>query len=176
MIHVALFRNLNLGHRGSPTGNELLAAFGDASRARTFQTNGTVLFKAAHPERTAQRALHQLRAQGYQHQLVIRALPDIADAVRHLEEPDPAENIYRTMISFFDTDELPKVRLPARSPDRLVELRRLEPGYAVSVCWKPGSKAGDVTGFLESVVDAPATTRSLGTVERLLSAGERLDV
>lgn len=43
MTTVALFRNMNLGHPGSPTSAELLAAFGGPRSASIFQTNGTVL-------------------------------------------------------------------------------------------------------------------------------------
>lgn len=43
MNSVALFRNLNLGHPGSPTNAELVEAFGSPAAARCFQSNGTVV-------------------------------------------------------------------------------------------------------------------------------------
>lgn len=170
MIHVALFRNLNLGHRGSPTGQELVAAFGGPAVARNFQTNGTVLFVSATPEATASRALQILQDGGYAHSMVVRSVSDVVRSVRATAEADPGENIYRAMVSFFDIEQLPKVELPARSSDQLVELRQLDRDSASSVCWKPRSAAGDVSGFLESLLSVPVTTRTLGTLQRLLVA------
>lgn len=165
MTHVALFRNLNLGHRASPTGDELLAAFGGPAVARNFQTNGTVLFTTDDPHVTTGRALRSLHGKGYHHHMVIRTLSEL-EQVSETPEADPAENAYRTMISFFDVHRLPTVALPLRSPDRLVELRRLDHGSATSLCWKPQHTAGDVTGFLETLLNVPVTTRTLGTLQR----------
>lgn len=175
MTQVALFRNLNLGHRGSPTGNELVAAFGGPAVARNFQTNGTVLFTSATPRATASRALRGLRDGGYSHSMVMRTVAELEDIVRETPEADPAENVYRTMISFFDTDCLPPVELPKRSRDQLVELRRFDRGSAISICWKPRHTAGDVTGFLEALLSVPVTTRSLGTLKRLVAAAKRAE-
>ncbi len=46
MLWVAFFRNLNLGHRGSPVRSQLEGAFTSAGAVsvRSFQTNGTVIF------------------------------------------------------------------------------------------------------------------------------------
>ena len=46
MLWVAFFRNLNLGHRGSPVRAQLEGAFAAAGAVsvRSFQTNGTVIF------------------------------------------------------------------------------------------------------------------------------------
>lgn len=175
MTQVALFRNLNLGHRGSPTGEELVAAFGGVALARNFQTNGTVLFTSATPGDTANRAVRVLRDRGYSHSLVIRTVSELEQAVSQTPEADQDENVYRTMISFFDTDRLPPVELPMRSRDQLVELRRLDRGSAGSVCWKPRHTSGDVTGFLEALIGVPATSRSLGTLRRLVAAAKRAE-
>lgn len=173
MTDVALFRNLNLGHPGSPTRQELLAAFGGASSASVFQTNGTVVFAGPSKEPLLQQAIGALRAAGYTQHVIVRSLGDIQRIIEHVADPDPAENVYRTMVSFFDAPALHTVRLPLRSPDRLVEVRTLDATMAVSVCWKPESKAGDVTGFIESLVHAPVTTRTLGTLRRLLDCAQR---
>ncbi|WP_141928247.1 hypothetical protein [Yimella lutea] len=57
MITVALFRNVNLGHPGSPTGDELVEAFGGPAVARSFQSNGTVVFEAMDPENASAAAI-----------------------------------------------------------------------------------------------------------------------
>ena len=141
--------------------------------ARNFQTNGTVLFTSATPKATASRALRGLRDGGYSHSMVMRTVAELEYIVGETPEVDPAENVYRTMISFFDTDRLTPVELPMRSCDQLVELRRVDRGRATSVCWKPRHTAGDVTGFLEALLGVPVTTRSLGTLKRLVAAAKR---
>lgn len=173
MSHVALFRNLNLGHRGSPTGEDLIAAFGGTKLARTFQTNGTVLFNSDHPMATAREALKALRDNGHHHAIVVRPLTALNQVVTEAPAAGAAESVYRTMISFFETDKLPTVDLPKRSDDELVELRRLDPRSAVCVCWKPHQTAGDTTGFLEALLNVPVTTRTLGTLQRLLKAAPK---
>jgi len=57
--------------------------------------------------------------------------------------------------------------------DQLVELRRLDHRSATSLCWKPRHTAGDVTGFLEELLNVPVTTRTLGTLERLVAAAPK---
>lgn len=175
MRHVALLRNLNLGHPGSPTGQELVAAFGGPSRARTFQTNGTVIFHSDHPEATLREALHVLRGNGHHHSRVVRPLAELERLVSKAPTADPAENIYGMMISFYDVDSLPAIELPMRNRDRLVELRRLDRRNAASACWKPRHTAGDVTGFLEGLLRVPVTTRTLATVERLVTTALRVE-
>lgn len=175
MRQVALFRNLNLGHAGSPTGEELVAAFGGTALARNFQTNGTVLFKSDNIEATVRKALQVLRGNGFHHSLVVRPLSELERVVKATPSADPAEKIYRTMISFYDIDSLPALELPMRSRDQLVELRRLDRRSAGSVCWKPRQTAGDVTGFLERLLNVPVTTRTLGTLERLVIAALRVE-
>lgn len=170
MTHVALFRNLNLGHKGCPTKDMLLSAFGSATVVRNFQTNGTILFTASDPKVVARQAIQALRLQGFDHWMVIREIGQIETAISANPPSDASEGIYRSMVSFFDVVTLPKIRLPLRSNDALVELRRIDEGSASSVCWKPRNKAGDVTGFLESLIDARVTTRTIGTLERLVAA------
>ena len=173
MNHVALFRNLNLGHPGSPTMDELVDAFGGPARARGFQSNGTVLFRSDDPDADAGRALDTLRRSGHRHHVVVRMLADVEEAVRQAPAADPSEDVYRTMLSFYDVDDVPTVTLPLRSPDRLVEVRHIAPGSAASACWKPRNQAGDVTGFLEALLDVPVTTRTLSTCQRLVDAARR---
>lgn len=170
MTSVAFFRGLNLGHPGSPSRVELVTAFGGPAVARSFQTNGTVVFEATDPEQATGKALADLRAAGYAHPVVVRSMADIRRAVAAAPATDPEEGIYRSMISFYDADDIPGVQLPLRSPDRLVEIRTLGPASAHSVCWKPRQSAGDVTGYLERLLCVPVTTRTTGTLQRLVGS------
>ena len=138
--------------------------------ARNFQTNGTIIFTSSTSKTSATSAARALRDKGYRQNMVVRTVAELEHATTGTIEADPSENVYRTMISFFDIGRLPKVELPARSPDRLVELRRLDRSSASSVCWKPRKTAGNVTGFLETLLDVPVTTRTLGTIKRIVVA------
>lgn len=172
MTSVAFFRNLNLGHPGSPTGTELIDAFGGPSAASTFQTNGTVVIRAADPASVTRRALARLSNAGYLQPCVVRTLDEVTRIVKATEPLPHGSDIYRLMVSFFDIDEaraLPGT--PLRAPDGLVEVREIGPLHAVSACWKPGNSAGDVTGFLEQLLGVQVTTRSLATLTRLVARG-----
>lgn len=170
MTSVAFFRNLNLGHPGCPSGVELVKAFGGPLVARSFQTNGTVVFEVADPDQATASALNELRAAGYMQAVIIRSMPDVRRAVEEAPPLDPEEDIYRSMISFYNVDDTPEVQLPLRSSDRLVEIRTLGPAFAHSVCWKPQQTAGNVTGYLEQLLPVPVTTRTTATLQRLVGA------
>jgi len=172
MTRAAFFRNLNHGHSGSPTGAQLGEAFGGPAVARTFQTNGTVLYDGR-PE-TLDTARARLGALGFHHDVVVRSLPEIVASTRLVDEAEVGEDVYRVILSFFDSDVLPAVELPLRSANGLVEVRRLEPGVAASYTWRRGSSVGDVTGLLERLLGVPVTSRTLGTVQRLARAAEDL--
>jgi uncharacterized protein (DUF1697 family) len=169
MIAIALFRNLNLGHAGSPTGSELIEAFGGTENARSFQTNGTIIFKAQDPPQAVSEALTKMRSNGYSHDLVLRSLDDVRAAVETAPPVDPKEDIYRQMMSFFDGALFPEdIPLPHRTSNGLVEIRGSGKGIVHSVCWKPKNTAGNVTAYLEKLLGVPVTTRTLGTMQRLL--------
>lgn len=167
MNYVALFRNLNLGHPGSPTKAVLVDAFGGPSVASSFQTNGTVVFDTEEPDSVMEHARSHLGAARFSQGFAVRSLAEITRLVGEAPKVDPAENVYRLMASFFDGIERPQISVPLRSPDDLVEVRSLCVSHAWSVCWKPKNTAGNVTGFLESLLKVPVTTRTAATLERL---------
>lgn len=146
-MHVALFRNLNLGHRGSPMKDELLAAFDGALRVRSLQTNGTFTFSATAARATYDQALRALRTCGFEHPVMLRTIDEIAEAVAATPAADPAEGVHRSAISFFDSAPPPDLALPPRGAAGLVELRWLGRDSASTFCWKRGGTSGDVTGF-----------------------------
>lgn len=51
MLHVAFLRNVNQGRPGHPSTSDIAEAFASAGcdGARTFQSNGTVVFASADP-------------------------------------------------------------------------------------------------------------------------------
>ncbi|MFT4189209.1 MAG: hypothetical protein QM621_11585 [Aeromicrobium sp.] len=122
---------------------------------------------------TVRAARERLREIGHEHDVVLRSLDEVRRIVESTPEAEPTEDVYRTTVSFFDLDVLPEVSLPARSANGLVEVRALGRGHAGAVCWKPKNTAGDVTGFLEKTPGVPVTTRTLGTLRRLVASVEQ---
>jgi hypothetical protein len=173
MVYVALFRNLNLGHSGSPSRQQLIDAFAAADFARSFQTNGTVLFGSGAPQETVAQARRELELAGYRDSAVVRSLDELRPLITGTAEAEPGEGVYRTTLSFFDAAEPPAFELPVRSNNGLVEIRGLHRGAVAAVCWRRGSTVGDVNAFLERRLGIPVTTRTLGTMQRLLSAAQQ---
>lgn len=175
MTFVALFRNLNLGHDASPTRAQLESAFTDAGarHVRSFQTNGTVVFTADDPDSVIAATLQQLRGCcGYDDCAFIRSTKDIRILLDRLPPPECSPDIYRETISFFDTDQIAGgSRLPAKDP--LVALISLHPDHAHATIAKVGSRVGNVTRHLETLLESSVTTRTRGTIERLLSSIEQ---
>ena len=174
MTTVVLFRNLSLGHPGSPTCQELVEAFGGAAFASAFRGNGSLVLHESVTQGQIVAATNRLQTAGYTHSIVVRSVNAIRRTVDRVIEPSAADNVYRVMISFFDAPSPLDLSLPRRSPNRLVEIHDLDAGAAISYCWKPGSSAGNVTGFLESLINGPVTTRTLGTLQRLINYAERI--
>ena len=78
-MHVVFYRNLNLGHSGSPNREQLETALLDAGakRVRSFQTNGTVLIEANNPADVVAKAERGIRdASGYEDAAFVRNLAD----------------------------------------------------------------------------------------------------
>ncbi len=172
MTRVAFFRNLNHGHRGSPTGAQLVEAFGGPEVARAFQGNGTVIFSGA-PVKTLREATKALAALGFHHEYVVRTLPELVAAIELVDESAVPDDVYRTMISLYDVPRLPEVELPLFNRNRMLEVLRLEPGVAASLSRVQGSSVGDPTAFLEDLLGVPVTSRTLGTIQRLVRAAEK---
>jgi len=172
-IRIAFFRNLNHGHRGSPTGAQLVDAFGGSGAARAFQGNGTVIFASTSPEATLRQAVAALGELGFHHEYVVRTLPEIVAATELIDETTVPDDVYRMMVSFFDVPALPPAELPLFNGNRMLEVRRLEPGVAASLSWRKGSSVGDPTAFLEPYLGVPVTSRTLGTIQRLAKAAQK---
>lgn len=170
--HVVFFRNLNLGHVGSPSGSVLVEAFGGPAVAANFQTNGTVVIETTAPGPIVAAARRRLATQGFEHPFVVRSTAEVAEIVAATPALDPAEDVYRLVVSFFDPSAAVAPGdgpVPWRSSNGLVEVRHVGLDHAVSACWRRGSSVGDVTGFLEARLGVPVTTRTLGTLERLVA-------
>ncbi|MEV5440238.1 DUF1697 domain-containing protein [Streptomyces sp. NPDC052682] len=175
--HVVFYRSMNLGHPGSPdraTLESALAAAG-ARAVRSFQTNGTVLLEADDPVCVVAEAAKALEAAaGYTQPAMVRGLDLLVDVLAGQPfDGHEDSRTYRETFTFFDGGRPIALELPwtnAKGDITLVELRE---GLALSIIRKQGSNAGGPTAEIERMAGVPATTRTLGTIERLVRAAGR---
>lgn len=178
--HVVLYRAMNLGHRGSPVRDVLERALldGGARAARSFQTNGTVLLDVGDDgdAAAAARSAAPLLAEGcgYAGAALVRPLADVAAAV----EGDPFaltrdERTYRETLTFVDGGEPLPMDLPWTDARDLLDLVAARPGVVLGVVRGGPGAGGDPNPAVERFTGGVATTRTLGTVTRLLAAAAR---
>lgn len=180
--HVVLYRAMNLGHRGSPVRAELEGALLEAgARAvRSFQTNGTVLLDpgdggGADAERVVRAAAPSLAERsGYAHPALLRPLDEVAAAI----DGDAfalglGERTYRHTLTFVDGGEPLPVDLPWTDPRDLFDLVAARPGVVLAVVRGAPGTGGSPNSVVERFTGGVATTRTLGTVRRLLAAAAR---
>ena len=175
MVHVAFFRNLNLGQTRtqSPTRTVLEDAFATAGVAdvRSFQTNGTVLFEplGRPPAQVMVSVLATLRAaSGYADIAPTQPLVEVAALVAAVRlRVDIDHSLYAT---FFDLAAPQAWALPGAHLDGLgTTVVASGPGW-VATQVAPG---GDPTSAVQARLGQRATTRGFGTLERLLAAAGR---
>ncbi|GAA1712942.1 hypothetical protein GCM10009809_06330 [Isoptericola hypogeus] len=175
--HAVFYRAMNLGHRGSPVRGVLEQALRDAgARAvRSFQTNGTVLLDlevAGSAEALVAAAAPSLAARaGYAGAGLVRSLDELAAAV----EGDPFavtrdERTYRETVTLVDGGAPLPVALPWTDPRDTLDLVAARPGLVLAVVRGGPGAGGDPNGHVERLTGGVATTRTLGTVRRLLAA------
>jgi len=180
--HVVLYRAMNLGHRGSPVRADLEAALlGAGARAvRSFQTNGTVLLDVGDGGDGAAEAVVRGAAPllaeraGYGHAGLVRPLDDVAAAI----DGDPFaltrdDRTYRETLTFVDGGEPLPLDLPWTDERDLLDFVAARPGVVLGVVrGGPGTWA-DPNSLVERLTGGVATTRTRGTVQRLLAAAAR---
>ncbi|MGI8643064.1 MAG: DUF1697 domain-containing protein [Thermomicrobiales bacterium] len=171
---VAFYRNMNLGHRGSPSRLQLEAAIERAGGkgARSFQTNGTVGFiaSAGAANQVVAEAGKQLANEvGYNDAVFVRSLDSVAEILEGNRFGGFADDrTYRETVTFFDGGKKLNLELPWTCPKGNVDIIELHEAFALSVIRKSGSTVGNPTSELEPRLGVPATTRTLGTIERLV--------
>ncbi|MGL4173825.1 MAG: hypothetical protein ACRCTR_07115 [Actinomycetota bacterium] len=102
-MHVVFYRSLNLGHRGSPTKNQV-----------------------------------------------------------------PTQRIYRETLTFFDGGQAPEWTLPWTNKRGDVDIIYLADGVALGVIRKTNNTVGNPTTEIERATGGTATTRTRGSIERLV--------
>jgi len=173
---VVFYRNMNLGHRNSPSRamlEDVLREAG-ASSARSFQTNGTVLIETgdAAPREVVRRAAPRLlTVSGYGDAAFVRPLDQLAAIL----DGDPFagagdERTHRETFTFFDGAQEFGAPMPWTSRRGDVDIIEIGDGVALSVIRKIGTRVGNPTAEVEARLKVPATTRTAGTVRRLVKA------
>jgi uncharacterized protein (DUF1697 family) len=160
--HVAFFRNLNHGQRGSPTRDQLLAAFAaaHATEVTPYQVNGTVIFRASEPTRVVDLVRAMLAEAGWSDIAPVRR----ASWVRNLVDQvgDVGDN---AEVSFYDSRSDFPEPLPWRPSSGRVTVVQADRLYAVSMNDEP--RTSYATPALEAVLGIKVTSRALSTMRRL---------
>lgn len=171
-MHAVLYRSLNLGHRGSPTKDQLESALLDAgaARVRSFQTNGTVLMIADDPRAVVDAAAKQVRgSSGYDDASLVRRVSLLDELlVKDYFEGHTDERTYRETFTFFDGGRAPGWSLPWTNDRDDVDIIHVATGVALGVIRKPKNTAGSPTAEVERATGGLATTRTRGSIERLI--------
>lgn len=171
--HVVLYRSLNLGHRGSPDRRTLETALigAGARRARSFQTNGTVLVETDRPRQVVTRAAQTLyEAAAYRDTAFVRPLDLLSELVAGSPfAADDDEHVYRETFTFVE-DGAFDVELPWTNAKGNFDVVAARHGVLLGVVRMLGTIAGDPTAELERLTATAATTRTRGTIERLVAA------
>ena len=175
MIHVAFFRNLNLGRKNCPTRVQFEQAFLDAGAltAVSFRTNGTMAFDVASKARAAKvlaGASARLRdACGLVEPGHIRSIGELAAlvATSPFEAIEPG-SVYERCVSFLAPRSRIAVDLPLESRRGDVRVLGVVGPDVISVSIKLGSSPGSPNAFLEKLLGQAVTTRAWNTVERLV--------
>ena len=173
-MHVVFYRNLNLGHAGSPNRAQLEGARerGGALRVRSFQTNGTVLLEAEAPERVVAAAASELGSlAGYDDAAIVRPLADLERVLAlGVFEKHQSRRTYRETVTFFQGSKEPSWSTPWTNSKDDVDVLHIGDGIALSLIRKPRNSAGSPTFELERATGGVATTRTRGSIDRLLNA------
>lgn len=166
VLAVAFFRNLNLGHRGSPSRDQLLQAFAEAgcADARSFQTNGTVILDVAAPTRTARKVVSLLGPVcGYTDAVVVRRARWLRELADRIALPGPTAEV-----TLFDAATDFPHPLPWRPERGRLVVTAADSVHAVSINDRPNTAFGTPT--FERLFGVPATSRACTTMLRLATA------
>ncbi|MFB8145150.1 DUF1697 domain-containing protein [Microbacterium sp. NPDC056003] len=166
---MAFMRNVNQGQRGHPSTSDILAGFADAgcSDARTFQSNGTIVFESDEPARVVELAAEAIGVRsGVERGIRWIGLTELAAIIDANGSTHDAHRIEFTLHGGGPID--------GRSPDVVAlaaehrcSLVDTGPGWAVVRNDVDGE--GHATPVLERLTGRRATSRGLPTIIRLVA-------
>ena len=168
MRHVAFFRNVNQGQRGHPATLDLVGAFADERipDAVAFQSNGTVVFSARDGDAVAAAVRERLADRGVFGDVIhVRPLSFIEEVVQvHAGAPDGAR---RELTLFSRAGALDPTAIERESSRRLCRVVEVGDGWAV--VRNDRERQSNGTSTIEAVLGAPATSRGLPSLVRLVA-------
>lgn len=171
--HVIFYRNMNFGHPGSPTRHMLEVSLlqAGAELATSFQTNGTVLLSATAPELVLRRSAEILaNSAAYRDLAVVCSIDTVRRAIEAPQALTEDPTVYRMVATFWLSDPQLELALPWTNSRGNVSIELIDAEFAVSVSRKFGSVVGSPNAEIEKLTGQKATTRTIGTLERLLRA------
>jgi uncharacterized protein (DUF1697 family) len=170
MRHVAFVRNLNQGQRGQVTTADLVEAFEEAGchDPAPFQSNGTVVFDG--DADSAQDAALVLAARaGVAREIFTLTLDEVGAIVTdHAPAPDAA----RRELTLHAGKQIP-VDTAAQAEAGRRRCVLLDAGEGCTVALNERDRESNATPVLERLTGAPATSRGILTLERLIERFSR---
>lgn len=166
-LHVAFFRNLNLGQprSKSPGSAALVAAFTSAGAdgVRNFQTNGTVLFRAGDTAHVIEEVRESLDAlTGYSDAVVVRPAFWVVQLAARLDPMLPGGEV-----CLFDAGQAPALVLPWTDPRfPALTIHALDRRHAVT-SWTGTQQGPSSNRALTTLTGVPVTCRGIPTMLRL---------
>ncbi len=168
MRWVALLRNVNQGQRGHPSTADIRAGFADAGcrDIELFQSNGTVLFDADDPVEAAERASAEIASRsGHERAVFCIELGSLADVVaRHSD----AGHLRRYEFTLHSGGHLDLEAADVRKETGLHRCEIVDSGLGWAVVCNRIDGEGHATPVIESLTGAPATSRGMPTLARLI--------
>lgn len=176
MKFAAFFRNTNLGRVGSPTRSQLEQAFleAGATSASSFQVNGTLVFETASPSSAREimlAASGTLRTvAGLQEPGCVRSLAALTRLPwREVFSGVDPVSVHELTVSFACSNVGSALSLPQSTQRNDAIVLWLENNNALSISRKVMSGPGSPNLLLERLTGVAFTSRSLGTIQRVLA-------
>ena len=172
MRHVFLIRNVNLGQRGHPSAADLLGAFAAAGAAGavSVQSNGTVVVESTDSSALAEAVEDALEgATGIRREVFALPLTVIASIVdAHVGRPDSS----RLELTVHSSPAVLTGGDAAEEAQRRGRCRVLSAGECEGTAWalvlNDVERQSNGTPVIERITGAPATSRSLATLRRVV--------
>lgn len=173
-LSAVFYRNMNLGHPRSPDRAGLEGALAEAggSDVRSFQTNGTVLVRADDPAGVVAAAAPALADRwDYADAGLVRPVGLLTEILR----TDPFvgardDRTYRETFTFYEGGDPLDVTPPWTNERDDVHVLAVRDGIALGIIRRRSTGVGSPTSEIERMTGGVATTRTLGTIQRLLRA------
>lgn len=176
MKFAAFFRNLNLGHGNAPSRSGLEGVFAraGAAEAASFQTNGTVAF-TANGTRSARQILRGvqnvlLQEHGFDEPVFLRGMPGLRSLLARdpFAGRDKGPPVYDFYVTFLHDDAQVPPDPPNSNARGDVQVLLYTGHEFLSVSHEHGKTMGSPNVFAERLFGLPATTRTWGTLCRLV--------